>query len=415
MPLVAYARDNHETMPHADATRPAKELVLQVYYREIWQIIGSFDEINNNSVANNNNNNNPQHDNNGDDDTDMITKEQLGLALAKKFEIDPSDEFVSDTLSAFDANGDGCVTRDEYNACMRAIQLNRFDLSPQECTGIRQVTDTVQYLNTLLSLEERNDPRKADLMNNGLQVETKKAGEVILQQGDTDNKSLYFVEDGTVEFIADGKSVGECGKGGSFGELSLLYDSPRAATCKASSDCRLWKVDRPAFRHLLVQSANQQNQKIRSVVLYLTKALEEPSERVDMQDLLEMEQFESGTVILEQGDAGDCLYFCEAGTVQFSSDGKDLGMCGPGGSFGELALWYDSPRAATCTAISDCRLWRVDRTAFRRLLERAASYKPSRRREEAVADPLSPLDIVTTPPLPAMNYNSTTADAVSVV
>jgi CRP-like cAMP-binding protein len=38
----------------------------------------------------------------------------------------------------------------------------------------------------------------------------------------------------------------ECAPGGSFDELSLVYGSPRAATCVASSNCLLWKVDRVA-------------------------------------------------------------------------------------------------------------------------------------------------------------------------
>lgn len=28
--------------------------------------------------------------------------------------------------------------------------------------------------------------------------------------------------------------------GGSFGELALIYGTPRAATIKAKTDCRLW-------------------------------------------------------------------------------------------------------------------------------------------------------------------------------
>ena len=34
------------------------------------------------------------------------------------------------------------------------------------------------------------------------------------------------------------------GEGGSFGELALIYGTPRAATVKASTDVKLWGIDR---------------------------------------------------------------------------------------------------------------------------------------------------------------------------
>ena len=36
------------------------------------------------------------------------------------------------------------------------------------------------------------------------------------------------------------------GEGGSFGELALIYGTPRAATVKASTDVKLWGIDRYA-------------------------------------------------------------------------------------------------------------------------------------------------------------------------
>ena len=39
---------------------------------------------------------------------------------------------------------------------------------------------------------------------------------------------------------------------GSFGDLALMYNSPRAATIKAVSDCTLWALDRAFFRQAQV-------------------------------------------------------------------------------------------------------------------------------------------------------------------
>ena len=44
---------------------------------------------------------------------------------------------------------------------------------------------------------------------------------------------------------------------------------------------------------------------------------------------------------------------------------------GPGAAFGELALMYMQPRAASVVATSDCVLWALDRVTFRSVLAHA--------------------------------------------
>ena len=47
-----------------------------------------------------------------------------------------------------------------------------------------------------------------------------------------------------VEIYVGGEKVLSIGEGGSFGELALIYGTPRAATVKAASDVKLWGIDR---------------------------------------------------------------------------------------------------------------------------------------------------------------------------
>lgn len=44
------------------------------------------------------------------------------------------------------------------------------------------------------------------------------------------------------------------GEGGSFGELALIYGTPRAATVKAKVHCKLWAIDRDTYRRILMGS-----------------------------------------------------------------------------------------------------------------------------------------------------------------
>ena len=59
----------------------------------------------------------------------------------------------------------------------------------------------------------------------------------------------------------------------------------------------------------------------------------------------------------------------ESGGFEVLVDGSKVGTIGEGGVFGELALMYDAPRAATiqCNQ-APAKLWALDRTTFRHTL-----------------------------------------------
>eukprot|EP00501_MAST-03F_sp_TOSAG23-6_P000026 GSMAST32.ASY1.ANO1.27.1 assembled CDS len=57
-----------------------------------------------------------------------------------------------------------------------------------------------------------------------------------------------------------------------------------------------------------------------------------------------------GDVVIKQGDAGDTFYVMEKGVVEIIIGGKTLGAIQSPSAFGELALMYSSPRAATLTS-----------------------------------------------------------------
>ena len=68
-----------------------------------------------------------------------------------------------------------------------------------------------------------------------------------------------------------------------------------------------------------------------------------------------------GDVIITEGEAGDLFYCLEKGTV--SACVLNIGEVmkyETGGCFGELALLYNCPRAASVIALTDCSLWTLD-------------------------------------------------------
>jgi hypothetical protein len=69
----------------------------------------------------------------------------------------------------------------------------------------------------------------------------------------------------------------------------------------------------------------------------------------------------NGEVIIRQGDLGDLFYCLEVGQAEATVDGVGKVMSyQTGGCFGELALIYNTARAASVTATSACKLWALD-------------------------------------------------------
>lgn len=65
------------------------------------------------------------------------------------------------------------------------------------------------------------------------------------------------------EVIVNGVAVATLESGKSFGELALLYNTPRAATVYALTNCVVYALDRDTFRNTL---ANTSFSKVRGAV-----------------------------------------------------------------------------------------------------------------------------------------------------
>merc|ERR1712193_433260 len=66
------------------------------------------------------------------------------------------------------------------------------------------------------------------------------------------------------------------------------------------------------------------------------------------------------------------LFVVESGTLTVSKNGEEiLKYKEPGATFGELALLYNAPRAATVKTDTDCHLWALERDAFNVLVQGA--------------------------------------------
>ncbi len=85
--------------------------------------------------------------------------------------------------------------------------------------------------------------------------------------------------------------------------------------------------------------------------------------------------FAKGSLLMREGEAGDCAYIIESGQVevlvQRGGEILQIGTRGPGSIIGEMAMLDDRPRTATVRALEDCNVMVLSRADFARRLETA--------------------------------------------
>lgn len=143
----------------------------------------------------------------------------------------------------------------------------------------------------------------------------------------------------------------------------------------SSADDAHWKA--PTY-----PKTEQQESRLRSAVAhnFLFSHLDDEQTAQVLAALQERKIPAKDVRVIVQGDAGDYFYIVEsgnfdihvsqAGHVEPGPDGMGakVASSGPGTSFGELALMYNAPRAATVVSTEPSIVWQLDRITFRRIL-----------------------------------------------
>uniref|UniRef100_A0A3B3ZR10 Cyclic nucleotide-binding domain-containing protein n=1 Tax=Periophthalmus magnuspinnatus TaxID=409849 RepID=A0A3B3ZR10_9GOBI len=202
-------------------------------------------------------------------------------------------------------------------------------------------------------------------------------GEHIIDQDD-DGDNFYVIQSGMFNIFVkvDGaeKLVGSYDNRGSFGELALMYNTPRAATIVATCPGALWCLDRFTFRRIIVKNNAKKRKMYEAFIetLPLLTSLE-LSERMKVVDVLSTRVYSDTQQIIAQGDLADCFYIVESGQVRITmkrsrEEEVEIATCTRGQYFGELALVTNKPRAASAYAVGNVKCLVMDVKAFERLL-----------------------------------------------
>ena len=193
------------------------------------------------------------------------------------------------------------------------------------------------------------------------------AGDVVIRQDDLGD-TFYVVEAGELSIAVrtaqeedvGSVKVGTYADGSAFGELALIYGSPRAATITATETCQLWRLKRGWYHGVVGQHRRRLHKE--KVDFLPNVKLEKrtfgdifTADQIDsMAQLLLQEYFREGEAIVREGEEGDTFYIIQSGEVNvFKSrlgDGKPVAKLGKEKFFGEKALLSDDVRQATVVA-----------------------------------------------------------------
>lgn len=206
-------------------------------------------------------------------------------------------------------------------------------------------------------------------------------GEKVIVEGD-DGDYFYIIEKGDFDCLklieGEQKKVFQYTGSGSFGELALMYNAPRAASVVATTEGSLWAMDRQTFRKIVVKATAKKRRLYENFlkeVEVLTVLKEDEITKVA--DAIETRTFTDGEAIITQGDAADYFYVVVEGEVSIKRRGDDpadpskeynLSTLSRGSFFGELAFLTNKPRAASVYSSGECKCACLDVQAFERLL-----------------------------------------------
>lgn len=139
----------------------------------------------------------------------------------------------------------------------------------------------------------------------------------------------------------------------------------------------MWN-QKTAFTPPTYAKTPEQMERLRSILSnsFLFKQLDDKDMNVVLLAMKEV-MFAPGSRIITEGEDGNHLFVIEEGHPECKKfiDGelKVVKQCNPGDVFGELALLYNNPRAATVDATDMCHCWELDRETFNQIVKDSAT------------------------------------------
>ena len=157
--------------------------------------------------------------------------------------------------------------------------------------------------------------------------DTVEKGEVVIREGERGDL-FYVVESGA--FAArlaahgpDAPPVKSYASGGCFGELALLYNSPRAATVECTQSGTIWTIDRAVFNMIMIASNTEGKEAKQNFLKTIDLCQELDASKIDfLSTICEEAVFDVGDYVWNAGDNVEALYFLREGEIEICAPEK---------------------------------------------------------------------------------------------
>ncbi|KAM3832497.1 cAMP-dependent protein kinase type II-beta regulatory subunit isoform 2-T2 [Vipera latastei] len=279
-------------------------------------------------------------------------RRSLSESSGEEEEEEEEEEFAAPVINRFTRRASVCA--EAYNPDEEEDDSESRVIHPKTDDQRNRLQEACKDILLFKNLDQEQMSQVLDAMFEKL-VE---GGEHVIDQGD-DGDNFYVIDRGTYNIVVKcegaGRCVGTYDNRGSFGELALMYNTPRAATIVATSSGAIWGLDRVTFRRIIVKNNAKKRRMYENFIesLPFLKSLE--------------------------GDTADCFFIVESGEVKITMKRKgkqdidgneavEIARYNRGQYFGELALVTNKPRAASAFALGTVKCLIMDVQAFERLL-----------------------------------------------
>jgi len=277
------------------------------------------------------------------------------------------------------------------NAVLTTFKIDDID-EKEEKHSDRDAVKTPQQVEWILESVKNNlmfehlEPQsRLDAINKMYQDEVPGNFDLI-KQHDTHATTFYVIEQGSFAIIVDGVKVCTYTKGMCFGELALMYNSPRAATVRSLEPSIVWVMQRKKFRLAVARAMKKMRTKrlhwLRNVPVFQSLSKNQLG-NVDV--ALDERMYSKDQVIIKEGDVGDRFYIVKSGEVKWQTSAGESGTRVPGEYFGERALLKNNPRAATIIATKQTACLELNKKDFRDLLSKKVTQQMDAKIEEEIA------------------------------
>ena len=243
-----------------------------------------------------------------------------------------------------------------------------------------EVKSKIRDLLSSIFMFRHLEEKEMEIILDAVEVKQFNANDMVIKQGD-DGYELYIVGSGKLKCYkrfpdkSEDTYLKTYEPGEVFGELSLLYNAPRAASIQANEPAILYSLDRETFNHIVKQSAIDNRNKYEEFLsqVEVLQSLDN-YERSKLCDCLNILTFEPNQRIITEGEKGNTFYLVIEGQAVAlkrnpnTSFEEEVYQYSEKMYFGELSLIRDQPRAASIVAKTKIKVASIDRNSFKRIL-----------------------------------------------